>query len=123
MFFFVVIQVYFLGKQDQFEVLKPNIKTRIKALSLNPDHVIEHLIFQQKYNHQISSFRKLKFLAKLDPKQIDIVNQFRQTLIEIQQEIIDEEELQYLQSLKELKKSYRESYESLKSIKSEVYFI
>lgn len=39
------------------------------------------------------------------------------------QEIIDEEELGYLQKMKELKKTYRENFESLKSIKGEVFFI
>ena len=34
-----------------------------------------------------------------------------------QQEIIDEEELGYLQRMKELKKTYRERYESLMSLK------
>ena len=42
---------------------------------------------------------------------------------EIQQEIIDEEELGYLQRMKELKKQYRENYEQLKSLRGEVYYI
>lgn len=39
------------------------------------------------------------------------------------QEIIDEEELAYLQRMKELKKSYRENYQGLKEVKGEVFFI
>ena len=42
---------------------------------------------------------------------------------ENQQEIIDEEELQYMQQLKEVKKQYRENYESLKQVKTETNFI
>ena len=40
-----------------------------------------------------------------------------------QQEIIDEEELGYLQRMKELKKTYRDNYEQLKSLRGEVYYI
>jgi hypothetical protein len=42
---------------------------------------------------------------------------------EAQQEIIDEEELGYLQRMKELKKYYRDYYESLKQMRGEVYYI
>lgn len=40
-----------------------------------------------------------------------------------QQEIIDEEELGYLQKMKELKRMYRDNYDQLKSVKGEVFFI
>lgn len=39
------------------------------------------------------------------------------------QEIIDEEELGYLQRMKELKKAYRETYEQLRTLRGEVNYI
>ena len=39
------------------------------------------------------------------------------------QEIIDEEELGYLQRMKELKKLYRERYEQLITLRGEVFYI
>ncbi|CDW85408.1 kinesin motor domain-containing protein [Stylonychia lemnae] len=42
---------------------------------------------------------------------------------EVQQEIIDEEELSYLQKMKEMKKKYRENYDLLKSLRGEVYYV
>lgn len=69
---------------------------------------------------------------KLDAKAEEKKEQMREDLAGLddddggvgnQQEIIDEEELGYLQKMKELKKSYRENYEQLKSIKGEVFFI
>lgn len=41
----------------------------------------------------------------------------------MQQEIIDEEELNYLQRMKEQKKAYRECYDQLKAIRGEVFYI
>ena len=39
------------------------------------------------------------------------------------QEIIDEEELGYLQRMRELKKTYRERYEQLITLRGEVFYI
>jgi len=39
------------------------------------------------------------------------------------QEIIDEEELGYLQRMRELKKVYRERYEQLITLRGEVFYI
>ena len=40
-----------------------------------------------------------------------------------QQEIIDEEELGYMQRMRDLKKVYRERYEQLMSLRGEVFYI
>ena len=72
--------------------------------------------------------------AKLDEKAEEKKKQMREDLVVddedagsgqdgAQQEIIDEEELGYLQRLKELKKNYRDSYDNLKSLRGEVYYI
>jgi len=69
---------------------------------------------------------------KLQEKAAEKKKQMREELVGLdddegglaeQQEIIDEEELSYLQRMKELKKIYRENYEVLKSTKSEIFYI
>lgn len=75
--------------------------------------------------------------AKLDEKAEEKKRQMREDLAgmeddegmgngeggELQQEIIDEEELSYLQRMKELKRSYRDNFEKLKNLRAEVFYI
>jgi kinesin family protein 6/9 len=73
--------------------------------------------------------------AKLDEKAEEKKKQMREDLAgldedeggnpmgEGHQEIIDEEELGYLQRMKELKKIYRTNYDQLKSLRSEMHYI
>ena len=72
--------------------------------------------------------------GKLDEKAEEKKKNLREELVgldddegvagqDMQQEIIDEEELNYLQRMKEQKKAYREYYDQLKAMRGEVFYI
>ena len=72
--------------------------------------------------------------GKLDEKAEEKKKNLREELVgldddegvagqDMQQEIIDEEELNYLQRMKEQKKAYRECYDQLKAMRGEVFYI
>ena len=70
-------------------------------------------------------FLKEKLDDKAEEKKRQLKDEFLddEDMGDQQQEIIDEEELAYLQQMKDFKKQYRENFEQLKQQKSEVSYI
>ena len=83
-------QVYFIGKDDQLKVVKQSLRSKLKAMFLSPNNIMEYLLFLQEYNPAWSRIRAECKFGKLDPSQQDMLVNLTARLKVIQDEIIDE---------------------------------
>lgn len=118
-----------IGKQEAFLEFKASegkeIETHIlesrEAIRQAKTQVRENTISCNQSKMQIDSV-KSKLDAKADEKKFEGREDFGEEDDMGQKEIIDEEELSWLNELKKWKKDYRESYEKMKENKQHLFF-